>query len=105
MVSIRWGPSSWKSKLITCVRTGQRCNKCPSNIHDSTFNKEVSNINLKNETIIANSLILVASLTSGRVFADGYIIVLKIQMELCKDGRRMKIRKYEWSMLIKLEWR
>ena len=67
--------------------------------------KEVSSINLKTETIIAKSLILVASLRSGRVFADGYIIVLKIQMEICKDGRRMKIRKYEWRMLIKLEWR
>ena len=67
--------------------------------------KEVSNINLKTETIIAKSLILVVSLSSGRVFTDGYIIVLKIQMEICKDGRRMKIRKSEWRMLIKLEWR
>ena len=30
----------------------------------------------------------------GRVFADGYITVLKIQMEVHKDGRREKIGSF-----------
>ena len=50
--------------------------------------KIVSNINLKTLTILTKALILVAWLGSGRVFADGYITVLKIQMQVSKDGRR-----------------
>ena len=36
-------------------------------------------------------IILVAWLVPGRVFADKYITVLKIQMAICKDGGRVKI--------------
>ena len=31
---------------------------------------------------------------SGRVSTDGYIIVFKIQMEICKDGRRVKVGSF-----------
>ena len=50
----------------------------------------VININFKTLTILAKRLILVAWLGPGRTSADGYITVLKIQMELCKDGRGVK---------------
>ena len=33
-------------------------------------------------------IILVAWLIPGRVFADKYITILKIQMEICKDRGR-----------------
>ena len=42
--------------------------------------------------ILTKRLILVAWLGPGRVFADGSIAVLQMQMEICKDGRRLKIR-------------
>ena len=53
--------------------------------------KMVSNINLKTATIPAKSLILVAWLGPGRVSADRYIKVLKIQMEIRNDWRQVKI--------------
>ena len=55
----------------------------------------VNNINLKTLTILAKSLILVAYLGLRRVSVDGYITVLKIQMEICKDGRRVKIGSFQ----------
>ena len=56
--------------------------------------KIVSNINLKTLTILAKRLILVAWLGPGCAFTDGYIIFLNIQMEICKDGRRVKIGSF-----------
>ena len=39
-------------------------------------------------------LILVTGLGPGGTSTDGYITVLKIQREICKDGRREKIRSF-----------
>ena len=39
-------------------------------------------------------IILVAWLAPGRVFADGYITVFEIQMEICKDGIRVKVGSF-----------
>ena len=50
-----------------------------------------SNIDLKKLTILAKVLILVAWLDPGRASADGYITVLNIQTEICKNGGRIKI--------------
>ena len=36
-------------------------------------------------------IILVAWLVPGRLFADGYIAVRKFQMEICRDGGRVKM--------------
>ena len=44
--------------------------------------KIVSNTNLKTLSILAKSLILVTWVGPRRVSADGYITVLKIQMEM-----------------------
>ena len=41
------------------------------------------------QTAITKRLILVTSLGPGRVFANEHIAVLKIQLEVCKDGRRV----------------
>ena len=49
------------------------------------FDKIVNNINLKALTILAKRLILVAYLGPQRVSVDGYITVLKIQIEISKD--------------------
>ena len=56
--------------------------------------KIVSNINLKTSTRPARKLILLAWLGPGRFSADGYITVLKIQMDVCKDGRGEKIGSF-----------
>ena len=45
-------------------------------------------------------IILVAWLVSGHVFADEYITVLKIQMELCKDRGRVKIGTFSSTVSI-----
>ena len=53
--------------------------------------KIVSNINLKALTILAE----IGCLTGpGYVSADGYITDLKIQMEICKYGRQVKIGSF-----------
>ena len=39
--------------------------------------------------ILAKELILVTGLGPGRASVDGYIAVLKIQMEICKDENYM----------------
>ena len=41
-----------------------------------------------------NELDLVAWLGPGSVSADGYITVLKVQMDICKGGRRIKIGSF-----------
>ena len=53
--------------------------------------KIVSNINSKTLTILEKRLILVTGLGPGRASTNGYITVLNVQMEICKDGRRVKI--------------
>ena len=53
-----------------------------------------SNINSKTLTILAKSLILVTGLRTGHASTVGYISVLKIQMKICKDGRRVKIGSF-----------
>ena len=40
--------------------------------------------------ILAKRLILVTGLGPGRA-TDGYITILKIEMQICEDGRRSKI--------------
>ena len=52
--------------------------------------KIVNNVNLITLTILSKSVILDAWLGLGRSFADGYITVLKIQMEICTDRRQVK---------------
>ena len=54
----------------------------------------VININLKTLTILAKRLMLVACLGPVCVSVDGDITVLKIQMEICKDGRRVNIELF-----------
>ena len=56
--------------------------------------KTVSNINLKTLTILTKRLILVAWLGPGHDSADGYNTVLKIQMEIRKDGRQVTIGSF-----------
>ena len=51
-------------------------------------------INSRTLTILAKRLILVNGLGPGRASADGYIAVLKIQMEICKNGRKVKIGSF-----------
>ena len=77
--------------LITCVRTSQTCNQSFSNIHY---------INLKTSTILAKRLILVAWLGPERVSTDGKITVLKIQTEICKNGRWVKMESFKSIILI-----
>ena len=55
------------------------------------YTKIVSNISLKILTILAKRLILVAWLDPGHVSADGYITVLKIEMEISKNGGQVKV--------------
>ena len=65
-------------------------NQSPWNFHDGILTKIVSNINIKNLTIFAKRYL--GCLTGpGRVSADEYITVLKIQMEIFKDRRQVKI--------------
>ena len=45
-------------------------------------------------TVLAKNLILVAWLGLGRFSVDGYITVLKIQMEICRDGGGLKIGSF-----------
>ena len=60
--------TSVMKQLIACVRTGQRCNQSPSNIHDSTFDKKIiSNINLK--TLKVN----LSCLTGSRTCLSGWM--------------------------------
>ena len=42
-----------------------------------------------NKDVNYSRKILVTGLGPGRASVDGYIAVLKIQMEICKDGRRV----------------
>ena len=56
--------------------------------------KTVSNINLKTLTILAKRLILVTWLGPGNDSAGGYNTVLKIQMEIRKDGRQVAIGSF-----------
>ena len=53
------------------------------------WTKIVSNINLKTLTILAKRLILLDLLGPERVSAEGYITLLKMQMKICKDRRRV----------------
>ena len=59
------------------------------------WQKIVCSINSKTLTILTEKLFLVTGLGPRRVTADGYTIVLKIQMDICKDGRRVKIGPFE----------
>ena len=61
-----------------------------------TFTRVVSNVNLKMFilTILAKGLVLGARMCRGRVSADENITVLKIQTEICKDGRRVKMDSF-----------
>ena len=36
----------------------------------------------------------------GRVFADGYIVVLKIQMGICKHGAQVKVGTFKSTISI-----
>ena len=56
--------------------------------------KRVSKVNLKTLTILAKRLILDAWLGPGQAFANGYITVLKVQTEICKDGRWVKMESF-----------
>ena len=60
------------------------------------FTRVVSNVNLKMFIlpILAKGLVLGARMCRGRVSADGNITVLKIQTEICKDGRRVKMDSF-----------
>ena len=46
-------------------------------------------------------IILVAWLVPGCDFADKYITVLKIQLQICKDGRRVKIYHFNHHLKFK----
>ena len=48
-------------------------------------------VNLKTSTILAKGVILDPWLVSGSAFLNRYIIVLKIQTKICKDGRQVKM--------------
>ena len=52
--------------------------------------KIVNNTSLKMLTILAKRLISVPWLGPGRVSADGYITVYKIEMEISKNGGQVK---------------
>ena len=78
-------------ELITCVRTSQRCNQTPMMV---LLTKIVSSVNLKTLAILPKSLNLIVWLDPGHVSADGYITILKNQMEICKDGRWIKIGSF-----------
>ena len=54
--------------------------------------KIVSNVNLTTSTILAKRLKLDAWLGPRCVSADLYIRVLKIQMNILKDGRQVKMK-------------
>ena len=54
----------------------------------------VSSINLKTLTILTKNLILDARLGPGRTSADGYTTVLKVQTEISKDGRQVKMNYF-----------
>ena len=56
--------------------------------------KVVRNINLKTLTTLAKRLILVAWLSPGRVFVDGHTTVPKIETEICKDGKWLKMESF-----------
>ena len=56
--------------------------------------KIVSKVNLKTLTILAKRLNLDAWLGPGRAPADGYMTVLKVQTEICQDGRRVKMESF-----------
>ena len=56
--------------------------------------KIVSKVNLKMSTILAKRLILDTWPGPGRASADGYITVLKVQTEICQDGRRVKMESF-----------
>ena len=45
-------------------------------------------------TILAKILILDAWLDPGDTSADRYVIVLKIQTKICKDGRQVKMESF-----------
>ena len=53
--------------------------------------KIVNNTSLKMLTSLAKRLISVSWLGPGRVSADGYITVPKIEMEIGKNGGQVKI--------------
>ena len=69
----------------TFVRTSQRCNQNPSNIHD---------FYLKTLNILVKRLILDTWLGSESANADEYITVLKIQTEIWQDGRRVRTESF-----------
>ena len=56
--------------------------------------KTVSKINLETLTILAKRLILDGWLGPGRTSADCYITAIKIQMQLCIDGRQVKTESF-----------
>ena len=58
------------------------------------FTKIVSIVNLKALSMLPKRLILIAWLGPRCVSADGYITVIKIHMEICKDGGRVKIGSF-----------
>ena len=73
--------------------TGQSCNQSPSDIHYNTFDKNSWQCWFKDFNNFAKIIILVVWLGPGRVLADGYITVIKIQMEICKE-RRVKMESF-----------
>ena len=73
--------------------TGQSCNQSPSDIHYDTFDKNSWQCWFKDLKNLAKRIILIVCLVTGRVLADGYITVLKIQTEIRKE-RRVKIESF-----------
>ena len=58
------------------------------------------NINLKMLTILTKRLILDAYLGSVRGSVDWYITVLKIKMNICIDGRQVKMESLQSTFSI-----
>ena len=58
------------------------------------MSKNISNVNLKQLTILAKRLILNTWLSPGRASADAYSAVLKIQTKICIDGRQVEIKSF-----------
>ena len=56
--------------------------------------KIVSNLSLKTLTVLAKRLILDAWLGPGQASANRYITALKIQMNICIDGRQVKMESF-----------
>ena len=84
----------WNTELIACVRQVRGEIRALQTSMMVLSTKVVRNINLKTLTTLAKRLILVAWLSPGLVFVDGHTTVPKIETEICKDGKWLKMESF-----------